>query len=87
MIKKFTFIKKFGLTRFLVLAVIFIVFCAFQDPSPEPIHLTWKIIVPIILGLYDVIVRFIPTIIDLSWLSWIIKAIAFLNEFLNRKKK
>jgi len=43
-----------------------------QDPDPDPVKLTWKIILPVILGLYEVLVRLIPTVNDLSWLSWII---------------
>lgn len=69
------------------LAAFMLLSSFFQVPDPEPVHFTWKLILPILLGLYDVIVRFIPTVNDLSWLSWIIKAISFLNEFLNRKKK
>jgi hypothetical protein len=81
-------IKKYMIARFFSLALLFILLCAFQDGTPaEPFHLTWKLIIPIVLGLYDVIVRFIPTVKDLSWLSWIVKLLNFLNEFLNRKKK
>lgn len=81
-------IKKYRLAGVFSLALLFILLCAFQDGTPaEPFHLTWKLIIPIILGLYDVVIRFIPTVNDLSWLSWIVKLLNFLNEFLNRKKK
>lgn len=83
-------IKIFQFARYLILAVFFIVLCSFFQDSQvlsEPIKLSWKLIVALILGLYDVIARIIPTINDWSWLSWIIKLVSFLNEFLNRKRK
>jgi len=82
-------IIKFYYTRLILILVLLspsLVMFA-QDPEPDPFKLTWKIILPVLLGLYEVIVRFIPTVNDLSWLSWIIKAISFLNDFLNRKKR
>ena len=66
--------------------VVFFVLCAFAQ-EPEPVKLSWKIILPIILGIYEVISRLIPTVNDWSPLSWIIRLINMLNEFLNRKKR
>ena len=71
----------------LILLASFLLLTSFFQVDPEPIKLKWYIVLPIILGLYDVIVRLIPMVNDISWLSWIIKLIAFLNEFFNRKKK
>jgi hypothetical protein len=82
------FIKKYRLPLFFALVAFFMLFCGFQDPGDtEPFKLSFKLIVAIVLGLYEVIVRLVPTVLDLSWLSWIIKLLAFANEFLNRKKK
>jgi len=82
-------IKFSSIVRLLGMMLIFVALCSFyQDPTqPEPIHFTWKLIIALVLGLYDVVVRLIPTINDWSWLSWIVKLLNFLNEFFNRKKK
>jgi hypothetical protein len=66
--------------------VFFIILSAFMQDA-EPVKLSWKIILPIVLGIYEVIARLIPTVNDWSPLSWIIRLVNMLNEFLNRKKK
>ncbi len=54
----------------------------------EPIHITWQLVVAILFGLYDVIVRLIPSIpIKYSWIAKIIDILKWVSEFLNRKKK
>lgn len=87
------FVKIFRYAGYIFLAVILLVVCSFLIDrqtifdSIDSTTLSWKLIVALILGLYDVIARLIPTVNDWSWLSWIIKLISFLNDFLNRKKK
>ena len=81
-------IKFFTIRLVLILALLLPSLASFaQDPEPEPFLWSWKLLIIIALGFYDVIARVIPTVNDLSWLSWIIKALNFLNEFLNRKKR
>ena len=71
---------------FLSLLILAITASAFAQDA-EPLKLSWTIIIPIILGIYDVLARIIPTVNDWSWLSWIVKFLNFLNEFFNRKKR
>jgi hypothetical protein len=51
----------------------------------------WQIIltvvIPIIAGLYEVIVRIIPSVGNYSFIQKIIEILLWLSEFLNRKKK
>jgi len=70
-----------------ILILLFVLFCSFQDAEPAKLHFSWQLLVAIVLAIYDVFARLIVTVKDISWLSWIIKLIGFLNEFLNRKKK
>jgi len=55
-------------------------------------HLTtWQLIIrivlPIIIGLYEVLVRVIPTIGNYSIIAKIIDILKWLSDFLNKKKK
>jgi len=82
------FIKFFYIRLFLILALLLPSLALLaQDPEPEPFKFTWKLLIAVILGLWEVIGRLIPTVNDVTWLSWIIKLLSFLNEFLNRKKR
>jgi hypothetical protein len=47
----------------------------------------WPIIVALIIGVYDVLARLIPTVNDWSILSWIIKLLKWLSDSANRKIK
>jgi len=47
----------------------------------------WHVIVAIILGLYEVIVRIIPTVGNISLLHLIITVLQWLSDHLNVTKK
>lgn len=47
----------------------------------------WHVIVAIILGLYEVIVRIIPTVGNISLLNIVIQLLTWLNTHLNVTKK
>ncbi len=58
----------------------------------EPTHLNVlqiivTIVIPILAGLYEVIVRVIPSVGNYSFIQKIIEILLWLSEFLNRKKK
>jgi len=55
--------------------------------EPEPLKLTWHLIVALIAGLYEVIIRLIPTVANYSAIHKIIEILVWLSNFLNRKKK
>lgn len=53
----------------------------------ELLGFDWKIVISIILGIYEVLVRFIPTVGTWSILSWIIKLLQWLSDMLDNRKK
>lgn len=63
-------------------------FAQVEPTAPVNIwHTLWAIIVPIIAGLYEVIVRIIPTVKNYSVIGKIIEILLWLSNFLNNKKK
>ena len=90
--KKTINMKKF---IFIIIAFLAIPFpLAAQAGEPESVKITWHMIVAIIAGLYEVVVRIIPTIGNYSWIAKIIEIIVWISQklqagsnFLNRKKK
>ncbi len=67
-------------------AIVAFVMCAFAQVE-EPFKLTWYAIVGIVLGLYEVIARIIPTVANWSWLAKIIDIIKWVSDFLNNRKE
>jgi len=51
----------------------------------EPISL--KLIIAIVLGIYEVLARLIPTVGQWSLLGWIIKLLYWISENLDKRKK
>jgi hypothetical protein len=82
-------IFKYFMGVLVILLLSFPLILCGQDPTPDPAPFvwSWKMLLLIAMGVYDVIARIVPTINDISWLSWIIKLLNFLNEFFNRKRK
>ncbi len=71
----------------LICFFILILTGSFAQIEPTPFHLTWHTIVAILAGVYEVIVRLIPTVSNYSWIGKIIDILKWLSDFLNRKKK
>ncbi|OGN89036.1 MAG: hypothetical protein A2Z74_07490 [Chloroflexi bacterium RBG_13_46_9] len=63
-----------------------IVFSMLQAPS-GPVKLTWSVIIALLAGIYEVVIRAIPTVGNYSFIGKIIDILKWLSEFLNRKKK
>jgi hypothetical protein len=75
---------------FLLLILVSLVASGQTVPPAEPVnvwHIIWTIVVPIIAGLYEVIVRIIPTVQNYSFIAKIIDILLWLSNFLNNKKK
>lgn len=47
----------------------------------------WQLIIAIILGVYEVFARLIPTVKDISILSWFIAFLRWLSDNLNNRKR
>lgn len=52
----------------------------------ENFHFTWHIAVALIAGIYEVIIRLIPTVGNYSFIGKIIDILKWISDFLNRKK-
>lgn len=57
------------------------------ETAPTLWHIIWSIIIPIVAGLYEVIVRIIPTVKNYSVIGKIIEILLWLSNFFNNKKK
>jgi hypothetical protein len=74
----------------ILLFLLFIVLTSFMQVGPESteaVKITWPSIVAIIAGLYEVIVRVIPTVTNYSLIGKVINILVWISDFLNRKKK
>lgn len=77
---------------FLSLILLFICSAIFGQtvPPAEPVniwHLIWAVVVPIIAGLWEVVVRIIPTVGNHSWIQKVIEILLWLSTKLNNQKK
>ncbi len=76
--------------KFIFLIIAFfalIASAAGQVAEPETFKFTWHMAVAIVAGLYEVVVRIIPTVSNYSWIAKIIEILCWISNFLNRKKK
>jgi hypothetical protein len=75
----------------IVISILLVVFGFQIVTDPEPTKTTWQIIwqivIPIIAGLYEVIVRIIPTFKNYSVINKAIEILLWLSQFFNRNKK
>lgn len=70
-----------------ILLIIMILVCSFAPAEAEPFKFTWQLAIALLAGLYEVVVRIIPTIANYSWIAKIIDILKWVSDFLNRKKK
>lgn len=67
---------------------VIVVLCSFvPQVDPLPFKFTWHTIIAILAGLYELIVRLIPTVANYSFIGKIIDMLKWISDFLNRKKK
>ena len=71
----------------LILFFLFMVLTSFSQVESEPLKITWQLIIALIAGLYELIVRLIPTVANYSLIAKIINILVWVSDFLNRKKK
>lgn len=71
--------------------VCFVLLSSFAPETTEPVKFNWKFIitvaVAVVAGIYDILVRLIPTVGNYSWIAKIIDILKWLSDFFNRKKK
>lgn len=71
----------------LIAFILLILLCSFMQVDPVPFKFTWHTVVAILAGLYEVIIRLIPTVGNYSIIGKIIEILKWVSDFLNRKKK
>ena len=57
--------------------VIFFACTAAGQVVPEPVKLTWHTIVALIVGIYEVVIRIIPTVNNYSFIGKIIDILSY----------
>lgn len=70
----------------ILLLLAFVLFCSFAPAEPEPFKVTWYLVIAFVVGIYEVIVRLVPTIGQNGVVGKIIEILNWLSNFLNRKK-
>lgn len=73
--------------RNFILVLLFILVCSFQPVAAEPFKLTLSMVLAFIVGLYEVVIRIVPTAGQYGIIGKIIEVLAWLSNFLNVKKK
>ncbi len=69
---------------YLFALISFLAFIMFQEP--EPVKITWHIIVALLAGIYEAVVRIIPTVKNYSFIGKIIEILLWVSNFLSVKK-
>jgi hypothetical protein len=68
---------------FLLLSLLF---CSFTDPAVEPFKITLPLVLSFVVGIYEVVIRLVPTAGQYAVIGKIIDILKWLSDFLNRKK-
>ena len=72
----------------MVLILILLVLCSsFAPVDTEPLKLTLPLVLALVAGLYEVVIRFIPTVGQYALIGKVIDILKWLSDFLNRKKR
>lgn len=71
----------------MILLICFLIFTGFISPEEaEPVQFTWQLVIALLAGIYEVVVRLIPTVTNYSFIGKIIDILKWLSDFLNKKK-
>lgn len=68
---------------FLILACLL---CSFAPDTATPVKITLPLILAFIVGIWEVVIRLVPTAGQWGVVGKIIEILAWLSNFLNRKK-
>lgn len=69
-----------------LLFCLLLLLCSFDPASIGSIHITLVAVLLFIIGLYDLIIRIIPTVGNYSVIAFLIKILKIISDFLNNKK-
>jgi hypothetical protein len=63
-----------------------LLFCSFIAPEGSPIKITLPLVLAFIVGVYEVIIRLVPTFGQWGIIGKLIDILKWLSDFLNRTK-
>lgn len=69
----------------LLLFCFLILICTAGTVDPGLVHITWYVVLLLIIGLYEVIVRLIPAVARFSLIALIIDILRLISNYLKRK--
>ena len=69
-----------------ILLLAFVLLCSFAPVEVEPFKLTWPLIIMLLAGFWEVIIRIIPTAGQFGIVGKVIEILAWLSNFFNRSK-
>jgi hypothetical protein len=72
--------------KIFICLIAFLLFSGFAPDVAEPFKITLPLILSFIVALYEVVIRLIPTVGQWGLIGKIIEILAWLSNFLNRKK-
>lgn len=70
----------------LILLIALVLVCSFAPAEPVPFKITWYLVIAFVVGIYEVIVRLIPSIGQNGIIGKIIDILKWLSDFLNNHK-
>lgn len=68
------------------LLLVSLVFCSFAPVNVADVTISLGLVLTLIVGIYEVLVRAIPSIGDYSILAKIINIIKIVSDYLNKRK-
>jgi hypothetical protein len=72
--------------KYILFLVLCLLCCSFSTAPAEPLKLTLPLILGLIVGFYEVIIRLVPTVGQYAVIGKIIDILKWISDFLNRKK-
>lgn len=75
------------MAKFIFLLILSLLFVGFIPAEAEPFKLTLSMALAFIVGLYEVIIRIVPTAGQYAVIGKLIDILKWLSDFLNNKKK
>jgi hypothetical protein len=61
--------------------------CSFGAADAAPIELDWHVVIALLAGIYEVVIRLIPTVGNYSAIGKVIEILKWLSDFFNKKRK
>lgn len=83
--KLFKFFLSLLTVAFILVACTLIVAADTVVSTPIPSSI-WSYVVSILLAIYEIVVRIIPTVANISVIHWIITILKWLSDHLNNQK-